>query len=219
MRLAASQAWQSSENRIVMTQPSQLSRMGFVLAGGRSSRMGTDKAFLKLGDRTLLERGISALRSVCPDVAIVGDRGKFSAHGTVIEDIYRGAGPLAGIHAALQHSSADLNLILAVDLPFVSTKLLGFLFASAERTDAVVTVTRTASGFQPLCAVYRRPFAIAADHALRAGKNKIDVLFAGLATRIIDEGELRAAGFSEKVFSNLNTPEDVQAVMPDLLRG
>ena len=199
-----------------MTQKSHLSRMGFILTGGRSSRMGTDKAFLKVGNRTLLECAISVIRSVCPDVAIVGDRNKFSAYGTVIEDVYRGAGPLAGIHASLQHSSADLNLVIAVDLPLVSTELLGFLFATAETTDAVVTVPRTASGLQPLCAVYRLAFRTAADAALKAGKNKIDALFAGVATRIIDESELRTAGFSEKVFSNLNTPEDVQAVMPDL---
>ena len=199
-----------------MTQKSHLSRMGFILAGGRSSRMGTDKAFLKLGNHTLLESAISVICSVSPDVAIVGDPDNFSAYGTVIEDIYRGAGPLAGIHAALQYSSADLNLVIAVDLPFVSTELLGFLFATAEATDAVVTVPRTVSGFQPLCAVYRRAFAAAADDALRAGKHKIDALFASVATRIIDEGELRAAAFSEKLFSNLNTPEDVQAMLPDL---
>ncbi len=205
--------------KALMSQNSQFSRMAFVLAGGRSSRMGADKAFLKVGKRTLLECAISVLRCVSSDVAIVGDPGKFSAYGTVVEDIYRGAGPLAGIDAALQHSRADLNLLLAVDLPFVSASLLSFLLACAEKSGAVVTVPRTASGFQPLCAVYRRAFAAAAEEALRAGKNKIDALFAKTTTRMIDENELRAAGFSEKVFSNLNTPEDVQSVMPDLLRG
>ncbi len=159
---------------------------------------------------------MSIIRSVCPDVAVVGDRNKFSAYGTVIEDIYPGAGPLAGIHAALQKSAAELNLILAVDLPFVSADLLSFLLECAERTDAVVTLPRTSRGFQPLCAVYRRGFATAAEKALRAGNNKIDALFAHVTTRIVDESELRAAGFSEKVFSNLNTPEDVRSALPDL---
>lgn len=199
-----------------MNRNSQLSRIGFVLVGGRSSRMGTDKAFLKLGRRTLLESAIAVLSSVCSEVAIVGDRDKFSADGKVIEDLYPGAGPLAGIHAALRHSSAELNLILAVDLPFVSTELLNFLIDCAEKTDAVVTVPRTTGGFQPLCAVYRPAFAAAAEEALRAGKNKIDPLFARVPTRIITENELSEAGFSEKVFSNLNTPEDVQAAMPEV---
>lgn len=174
--------------------------------------MGTDKAFLRLGDRTLLEHAISVVRSVCSEIAIVGDRDKFSPYGAVVEDIYRGAGPLGGIHAALKHSSADLNLILAVDLPFVSTEVLSFLLATAQKAgDAAVTVPRAAGGFQPLCAVYRRAFAVAAEEALRAGMNKIDGLFARVPTRSIDESELRAAGFSEELFLNLNTPEDVQA--------
>jgi len=178
--------------------------------------MGTDKAFLKVGSCTLLETALSVARSVAADIAIVGDRDKYSAYGRVTDDIYQSAGPLAGIHAALRHSSAELNLILAVDLPFVSSELLNFLLDCAENTDAVVTVPRTAGGFQPLCAVYRPAFAASAEGALRAGKNKIDPLFARVPTRIIDESELHAAGFSEKVFSNLNTPDDVQAAMPEL---
>jgi molybdopterin-guanine dinucleotide biosynthesis protein A len=201
-----------------MNQESQLLRMGFVLTGGRSSRMGADKAFLKVGDHVLLERTISVLRAVCSHVAIVGEPDKYSAYGTVVDDVYKGAGPLAGIHAALRHSSAELNLILAVDMPFVSTELLSFLFVCAEKTDAVVTVPRTAGGFQPLCALYRRTFAAAAEKALRAGKNKIDPLFASVATRIIDQSELGAAGFCEEVFSNLNTPEDVRAAASGLTR-
>ena len=202
-----------------MGQDMERSRMGFVLAGGRSSRMGADKAFLKVGDCTLLEHAISVLRAVCSAVAIVGQASKFSAFGAVVEDVHKDAGPLAGVHAALLHSSAELNLILAVDLPFVSPELLSFLFASAENTDAIVTVPHTARGFQPLCAVYRQTFAGAAEQALRAGKNKIDLLFTGVPVRTIEDNELRAAGFSEKVFSNLNTPEDVQSAIPDILRG
>ena len=187
--------------------------MGFVLAGGRSARMGTDKAFLELKGRTLLERAISLVQAASSEVVIVGDPNKFSGYGRVVEDIYTGRGPLAGIHAALLHSSAELNLILAVDLPFVSTELLNFLFACAENTAAVVTVPRTARGFQPLCAVYRPPFSAAAEQALKAGNNKIDAVFAGLTLRVIEESELLAAGFSENAFANLNTPEDLKAVL------
>src|SRR6266516_1039934 len=103
------------------------SRMGFILAGGQSSRMGAEKAFLQFAGCTLLERAITALRSVC-EFAIVGDSAKFSSYGTVIEDVYPGRGPLAGIHAALTDFSAELNLMLAVDMPLVSSELLAFLF-------------------------------------------------------------------------------------------
>ena len=70
----------------------------FVIAGGQSSRMGRDKAFLTLGGSTLLERALAVARCVSQEVTIVGQREKFAACGNVIEDVYPGQGPLAGIH-------------------------------------------------------------------------------------------------------------------------
>jgi len=148
------------------------------------------------------------MHQACDEVAIVGDPVKFGSYGLVVQDLYPGCGPLAGIHAALRHSSAALNMVLAVDMPFVSRELLLFLSARAEETEAVVTVPRTAIGSQPLCAVYRRAFSATAEEALRAGKYKIDATFVGLSVRVMEESELAAAGFSEESFFNVNTPQD-----------
>ena len=193
-----------------MNPQSQLSRAGYILTGGKSSRMGADKAFLDFGSRTLLERAIAVVYETSPNLSIVGDPAKFAAYGSVIADLYPGCGPLAGIHGALLHSSAELNLMLAVDMPFVSRELLDFLFAAANETDAIVVVPRTARGFQPLCAVYRRAFASTAEEALLAGNYKIDAVFSGVAVRVIEEGELARAGFSEGIFFNVNTPDDLR---------
>jgi molybdopterin-guanine dinucleotide biosynthesis protein A len=188
--------------------------MGFVLAGGKSSRMGAgpakgkDKAFLEFRGQTLLDRALSVMGTVCDRVAIVGDRAKFTKYESVVPDIFQGCGPLGGIHAALLHSSAELNLMLAVDMPFVSRELLAFLFATAEKSDAIVTVPRSGKGLQPLCAVYRRNFSTVAEQALRAGKFKIDAAFSSVSVRVIEDGELAAAGFSEQSFFNVNTPQD-----------
>jgi molybdenum cofactor guanylyltransferase len=186
------------------------SRMGFVLAGGKSSRMGADKAFLDLGGQTLLDRALAVMGAVCERVAIVGDPARFAKYEFVVPDIFSGCGPLAGIHAALVHSAAELNLMLAVDMPFVSKELLAFLLAVAGDEDnrAIVTVPRISKGFQPLCAVYRHDFSANAEQALRAGKYKIDAAFSGVAIRVIEEAELAKAGFSEKSFVNINTPQD-----------
>jgi molybdopterin-guanine dinucleotide biosynthesis protein A len=172
--------------------------------------MGADKALLDFGGHTLLERAIAVMRETSPNFAIVGDAAKFAAYGAVVADLYPGCGPLAGIHAALRHSSADLNLMLAVDMPLVNRELLALLFAAASETDAIVVVPRTARGFQPLCAVYRCAFASAAEEALRAGNYKIDAVFSGVAVRVIEEGELARAGFSEGIFFNVNTPGDLR---------
>jgi molybdenum cofactor guanylyltransferase len=194
------------------------SRMGFLLAGGKSSRMGTDKAFLDFGGQTLLDRALNVMGAVCDRVAIVGDPAKFAKceppkheprkYESIVADIFPGCGPLAGIHAALVHSSAELNLMLAVDMPFVSRELLAFLFAAAENTDAIITVPRTSKGLQPLCAIYRRGFSTAAELALRAGKYKVDAAFCSVSVRVIEASGLTAAGFSEQSFFNVNTPQD-----------
>jgi molybdopterin-guanine dinucleotide biosynthesis protein A len=180
----------------------------FVLAGGKSSRMGSDKAFLRLGEETLLERALKMAGAVAGGVRIVGDARRFAGFGQVVEDIYRDRGPLGGIHAALSSSTAQLNLMLAVDLPFVEWRFLQFLLLRAQESDGLVTVPRTDSGLQPLCAVYRRGFAEIAEQSLREGKNKIDSLFTRVKTRVIEADELADAGFPVGMFRNLNTPEE-----------
>lgn len=181
----------------------------FVLAGGKSTRMGTDKAFVLLEGRTLLARMLGLARQLTSDVHIVGDPAKFASFSPTIEDIFPGCGPLGGIHAALRSSRTDLNVILAVDVPFVSLALLDYIASRAASSDANVTLARAAGGFQPLCAVYRRSFADAAEDALRAGHYKIDAVFAPASTHVIEEAELETSGFSPRMFRNLNTPEEL----------
>ena len=181
----------------------------FILAGGKSTRMGADKALVALDGRTLLARALELARSVTPEVRIVGDAGKFAPFAPAVEDVFRDCGPLGGIHAALRASQTELNLILAVDVPFVSLALLQFLITRARSSPAAaVTVARSGGGWQPLCAVYRREFGDAAENALREGRCKIDALF-GADTNVIEEEELEVAGFSPRIFRNLNTPEEL----------
>jgi molybdenum cofactor guanylyltransferase len=180
--------------------------------------MGTDKVFLDFSGETLLDRALAVVGTVCSSVTIIGDPDKFAKYavakygatkyGPVVADIFPGCGPLAGIHAALEYSTTELNLMLAVDMPFVSTELLAFLFAMAEEDDAIITVPRVGKGLQPLCAVYRLGFRTTAEHALRAGNYKVDAAFSNVSIHMIEEAELAAAGFSERYFFNVNTPQD-----------
>jgi molybdopterin-guanine dinucleotide biosynthesis protein A len=183
---------------------------GFVLAGGQSSRMGTDKAFVELEGRTLLTRTLALAQKVATEVRILGSKEKFAAFGNVVEDEFPNHGPLGGIHAALRASATDLNLILAVDMPFLEIRFLQYLLHEAVRAErAVVTVARAAGGWQPLCAAYRKPFAELAEPALRQGKNKIDPLFGQIELRVVEETEIEQQGFSSIMFRNLNTPEEL----------
>jgi len=170
--------------------------------------MGKDKAFLELRGHTLLARALDLAGTAAGDVRIVGEARKFAAFGPVIEDLYRDRGPLAAIHAALMSTTAELNLVLAVDLPFLQPGFLKYLISEARRTGAVVTVPHAGGGLQPLCAVYRRAFAEVAERSLRQGTNKIDPLFDQVETRVLEAKELLAEGFAEEMFRNLNTPEE-----------
>jgi molybdopterin-guanine dinucleotide biosynthesis protein A len=181
----------------------------FILAGGKSTRMGTDKAFVTLDGKTLLARALEVGRLVTPNVRIVGDAAKFGAFAPVVEDVFRECGPLGGIHAGLRASAAELNLMLAVDLPFVSRALMEYLITRARSSDAIATVARAGGGWQPLCAVYRREFAEIAAKDLRQGRYKIDALFDLQRTQAIGEDELTAAGFAADLFRNVNTPEEL----------
>jgi molybdopterin-guanine dinucleotide biosynthesis protein A len=184
----------------------------FILAGGKSTRMGADKAFVDYEGRTLLARALDLARSVTADVRIVGSREKFAPFAPVVEDVFRDCGPLGGIHAALRASSTDLNVMLAVDTPFVSWAFLQYLISQARSApEATVVVPRGDAGWQPLCSIYRPEFAEAAEQALRAGQNRIDRLFDEVRIRVIEPAELEAAGFSPAIFRNLNTPEELAA--------
>jgi molybdopterin-guanine dinucleotide biosynthesis protein A len=182
----------------------------FVLAGGKSRRMGRDKAFLSWGQETLLSNALKLAGNVAADVYIIGDTKKFASYGSVVEDVYRDHGPLGGIHAALSGSTSDLNLMLAVDLPLIKPQFLRYLVAQAVESGATVTVPRASHAWQPLCAVYRREFVAIAEQALFAGKNKIDTLFAMVKARVLEEQELVQRGFSSEMFRNLNTPEELE---------
>src|SRR5438067_6503339 len=185
----------------------------FVLAGGRSARMGRDKSSLLLGNRTLLARAIEIAHAAGDGVFVVGRRTDLeaaAAHArvSIVEDEFAGQGPLAGIHAALKASSTDLNFILAVDMPFVTPALVQYLVQRAARTDALIVVPQTGEHLHPLSAVYRRAFAVIAEKALAAGKNKIDSFFSSAVADFVTEDELTSAGFNVSMFENVNSPED-----------
>ena len=186
----------------------------FILAGGRSSRMGSDKALLTVGGQNLLQRTLQTAATLAGRTCIVGPEERYGSFGETIKDIYPGCGPLAGIHAALTASRTDLNLILSVDMPVMNTEFLQWLVTEAIRTDELIVVPDAAGGLQPLCATYRPAVVPIAEQALKAGDYKIGHLFSRVPTRILPEQEIIAAGFSPEIFQNINTPEEYAKCRP-----
>jgi molybdopterin-guanine dinucleotide biosynthesis protein A len=180
----------------------------FVLAGGRSSRMGSDKALLSFGNQNLLQRALQAAVAVSSKAYIVGSKQLYGGFGAIVEDIYPGCGPLGGIHAALSSTDTDLNLILSVDMPRMTAEFLRWLVAKAETKPELITVPDVAGGLQPLCGTYRKAIAGVAEQVLQQGTYKVGQLFSRVPTCVISEGEILAAGFSPELFQNINTPEE-----------
>lgn len=196
--------------------PVQADVTAFVLAGGKSERMGHDKASLRLpSGRTLLENALAVAGAVAGEVGIVGSRqlyGGYAWAGEIIEDVFPDRGPLGGIHAALSATHTDWNIILAVDLPRVTSELLQWLLGQARSSGAQVTVASVGGGLHPLCAVYRKDFRQRAAQALQEGHNRVDASFDRQSLRMVTEDEVRNAGFAAELFINVNTPEDFDRV-------
>ena len=177
---------------------------GFVLAGGKSSRMGRDKALLELDGELLIERALRKLSAVCDEVAIAGGGAELARFGRVVPDLKPGLGPLGGIVAALEQSGWEWNLFLAVDMPFVPVEVLRALVAAAGGAEMVV-LSRAEGYVQPLCGVYSRRALPALRAELEAGRLKVkDAVAAAGAVGYVEFAEL-------DWFRNLNTPEDLRA--------
>ena len=186
---------------------------GFILAGGASSRMGADKARLRLGGRTLVGRAAEALGAVCASVSLISSKPDAADFGLpVFGDVYAGRGALGGLHAALAHARAPWAAVLSCDLPFASGALLGRL-ASLRAPDAEAVAPLQLDGRpQPLCALYARAACLPpAVELIRSEELRPRVLLARLRTRWVAPEEWADLPGSEHFFLNLNTPDDFAA--------
>ncbi len=178
------------------------SAAGFVLAGGRSSRMGRDKALLPAGSRTLLEQVAAAVREACGSVTLIGPPGRYALLGMpVVADAISGAGPLGGLYTALRLRRADWNLVAACDMPGLTAEFLRELLDAAILSERDCLVPETGRGLEPLCAVYHARVLPAAEEAVRNGSWKMQDFVRQLNFRpwpVSDPGKL----------VNVNTPQE-----------
>jgi len=181
---------------------------GFAVAGGRSQRMGSDKALLPWTGTTLLEHTLARLRAVCTEVCILsGVQIRYANYGAPVHaDVVPEAGPLGGVHAGLLNLHAALGLFLAVDTPLIPPALLGALAAAAAGFDAVVPVVGGRP--EPLCAVYRGTCLEPLQRRLEAGERKMTSFWPDVRVRTMAEDELAVFGDPTLMFRNVNTTED-----------
>lgn len=181
-----------------------------VLAGGKSSRMGQDKALLPFNGMTLLEHVVASLTGMFPHIVVVADvADKYPIScGRVIGDIYPECGPLGGILTGLTHLGAGAHLVVACDMPYLHPSVIQLLFKAVTlEWDAIVP--ETGGHLEPLCAVYRHTAANRLMGFLEGGNYSVHEALKTLRTKRIGEGVLRRIDPELRCFTNWNTLEDM----------
>jgi molybdenum cofactor guanylyltransferase len=184
---------------------------GVILCGGRSARMGVDKATITFDGSTLLERGLARLDEVCDPVLIAGGNAPRSLTGRrSVIDAMPGAGPLGGLVAALRATPHRLLAVVAVDLPWIDPRLLRLL---AERIgDRDVAVCESVNGLEPLHAVYSTSMLGAAETALAGDDRSLRHLIERSRAVRLPEVEWRELGISDRFTRNINTAADLAEI-------
>jgi molybdenum cofactor guanylyltransferase len=176
------------------------STAGFVLTGGRSSRMGRDKALLPIDGSVLVERTAEVVRAAAGSVTLIGAPGRYSHLGLpVLPDLVPDGGPLCGLHTALKITRADWNLVVACDMPGLTVAFLGDLLAAAQQLGCACLGPQTDSGLHPLCAVYHRRSADAVEFAIQHKSLKMHDLLKSL-------GAVSWPVADASLLENVNTP-------------
>jgi molybdopterin-guanine dinucleotide biosynthesis protein A len=179
-----------------------------ILTGGRARRLGgACKAALLLDGRRIIDRQLERLRTVAAAIFLVGREpdGGVPAGVELVADRVPDGGALGGIYTALLASPCERTLVVACDMPFLSVALLNRL-ASVE--DADLVIPRSARGYEPLCAIYRRACAGDIGERLARGERQASVLPASRRVTEIGPDELAAMDPDGLMFVNVNTPHD-----------
>ncbi|MEZ5428075.1 MAG: molybdenum cofactor guanylyltransferase [Pyrinomonadaceae bacterium] len=192
---------------------------GFVLAGGRSRRMGRDKALLPFGGRNFLENASGILMPFCPKVSAVFNRDqrdlaeKLPPGVASVFDQLEDRGPLGGIHAALQNCVSKRAFVLACDLPFITKDVIEKLISCDENLSAAVVPVQPDGRFQPLCAIYRKDECLPHLEEILSKKEDASVrdFLKMLKIKTVRTEDL---GATADLFANINSPADLKDLRP-----
>jgi len=181
---------------------------GIILAGGQSTRMGTDKALLQINGKTLLESALEICRPVCGDILISSNNPEHEKFGyKIIPDEIKNCGPLGGIYSCLKKSDTDWNFIISVDSAFVTKDFVEFLISEIGDSDAIIPIHT--NGKEPLIALFRKNCISVIREKIELNDFKMQHLLNELNTKFVEVG-----AWIEKypeIFRNINRPEDLKS--------
>ncbi len=187
---------------------------GFIQAGGRSHRFGSDKALCVLDGKTLLARTTERVRAACGNARIVAPPEKYAGGAAeILPDRWPGEGPLGGILTALAETSSRStgpawSLIVGCDMPFLTVEWLQYLCQRARNSDAEVVFARSGFGWEPLCACWNTRALPPLQAAFDGGVRKVTEAMKRIPGEVLDEFAWKRFDTGGRLFWNMNTPED-----------
>ncbi len=178
----------------------------YILAGGKSSRMGSDKGMLLLNETVFIEHIVKALQKAnIQKITIVSANSKYDFLScNRIEDIYPDKGPVGGIFTALSHSQTEQNIILSVDVPLISAEIITWMISNISN-DRLITQIKVADKMSPLIAVYNRKAVKVFEEHLKKEQLKLRMVVEAIPHKTIEVPDKWCA-----LLQNINTKEDYQ---------
>ncbi len=198
-----------------MPEPLKHDITGVILVGGKSRRMGRDKAFLDVAGKSLFERVLEVFRESFDRIVLVGDREeRFAAYGLpVLPDIYPGSS-LGGLYTGLFHAATEYVFVSSCDLPFPNTAILRHLCSLKDGFDAVVPSTKY--GYEPLFALYAKSCLGPIKALLDSGDFCAYAWYPQVRVRYVPYEELAHLDRDGRAFLNVNTPDEFAGIGGEL---
>ena len=192
---------------------------GVILAGGKSHRMGRNKAFLSINGRTIIERTVAIFEELFPERILVTNAPTEYLHLDlrIVTDLVPKKGALGGIYTGLFYASSQHIFVVACDMPFLNKGVIDYMVSSVEEFDVVVP--RAGDGLQPLHAIYSKRCGSKIEALMASDDLKITKFYRKVKVREINTEEILAFDPKQSQFLNINTPEDLKAVMSNHTSG
>jgi len=184
---------------------------GIILAGGKNSRMGTNKAFLEIDGIRLIDNILAVYRKIFSEIIIVtNDPLSYTEfpETVVVTDIYKGKGALGGIYTGLFYATHNYSFVAACDMPFLNKDFIIYLTEQTDKFDIVVP--QLSEGFQALHAIYSRNCLSHIKKLMIADKLKIAGFYKEVRLLTIPEEKIKPFNKDGRLFLNINTPEDLK---------
>ena len=180
-----------------------------IMAGGKSSRMGADKAFVPLLGKPMIEHVLESVSGMGDEQIIITNAPQdYGYLGLPLYgDLFKNQGPLGGLHAALTYATYDHLLVVACDMPWLNRPLLEYM--ASIRTTADAIVPRWTKFPEPLHAVYSKVCLEPVTASLQAHNLKLIAFYSRVSVRYLDRAELSRFDAGGRSFANINTPDDL----------